>query len=129
MAMTPEIEKQLIKLAETMPYSILTVKDVYYNVGSLEKTKEILFNALKYNVDPAELIWRYKKIDVDLSSRIIKKCFIDKLKKIHRAWNVKIFYISIKKKENCIFSRRYEHRGKIFFEYSVLLRIFGREII
>jgi len=114
MAMTPEIEKQLIKLAETMPYSILTVKDVYYNVGSLEKTKEILFNALKYNVDPAELIWRYKKIDVDLSSRIIKKCFIDKLKKIHRAWNVKIFYISIKKKENCIFSRRYEHRGKIF---------------
>lgn len=39
------------------------------------------------------------------------------------------FYISIRKKEDCYFSRRNGYRGKILFGYSICLRVFKRVVI
>jgi hypothetical protein len=41
----------------------------------------------------------------------------------------KKFWLSVKKKEKCLFSRRHGYIGKIIFGYSVRLRLFGRGII
>ncbi len=41
----------------------------------------------------------------------------------------KRFRLSIKKAKNCIFSRRNGYLGKIVFGYSIILRLFGKDII
>ena len=40
----------------------------------------------------------------------------------------RMFYISIKRKDKCLFSRRNGYKGKLIFGYSVLLILFGFEI-
>ena len=39
------------------------------------------------------------------------------------------FFLSIKKKGNCLFSRRNGRIGKLIFGYSILLRLFGIVIL
>lgn len=39
------------------------------------------------------------------------------------------FWLSIKKAEDCLFSRRNGYVGKIIFGYSIRLRLFGKDII
>jgi len=39
------------------------------------------------------------------------------------------FWLSIKKVEDCLFSRRNGYVGKIIFGYSIRLRLFGKDII
>lgn len=39
------------------------------------------------------------------------------------------FWLSIKKKENCLFSRRNGHEGKLIFGYSVCLKLFNKTIL
>jgi hypothetical protein len=41
----------------------------------------------------------------------------------------KPFFISIKQKERCLFSRRNGYVGKIVFGYSIVVRLFGVKII
>lgn len=43
--------------------------------------------------------------------------------------NNKPFWLSIKKAKDCLFSRRLGFQGKIIFDYSVRLRLFGIDII
>lgn len=43
--------------------------------------------------------------------------------------SVKLFWLSIRKKENCLFSRRNGYRGKIIKGYSIRLTIMGFDII
>jgi len=39
------------------------------------------------------------------------------------------FWLSIKKKENCLFSRRNGYEGKIVFGYSIRLKLFDKYLI
>lgn len=39
------------------------------------------------------------------------------------------FWLSIKKKNNCLFSRRNGYEGKLIFGYSICLRIFNKTIL
>jgi len=39
------------------------------------------------------------------------------------------FYVSIRKAEKCLFSRRCGHRGMIVRGYSMRLRLFGKDIL
>ncbi len=39
------------------------------------------------------------------------------------------FWLSIRKKDNCLFARRNGYMGKLIFGYSVRLRLFGKELI
>jgi len=41
----------------------------------------------------------------------------------------KNFWLSIKKKGDCLFGRRNGFEGKIILGYSVRLRLFGKDII
>lgn len=41
----------------------------------------------------------------------------------------KRFWLSIKHKDKCLFSRRNGYQGKIIFGYSIRLRLFGRNFI
>lgn len=41
----------------------------------------------------------------------------------------KPFWLSIKHKNKCLFSRRNGYVGKIILGYSIRLRLFGRDII
>ena len=43
--------------------------------------------------------------------------------------NNKRFWISIKKREKCLFSRRNGYVGTIILGYSVVLRLFGHNIL
>ncbi len=42
---------------------------------------------------------------------------------------IKTFWLSIRKKEKCLFSRRNGYFGKLIFGYSVCLRLFGIDIL
>ena len=44
---------------------------------------------------------------------------------INRKW----FWISIKKGNHCLFSRRNGYKGKIIYGYSICLRLFNIDII
>jgi len=39
------------------------------------------------------------------------------------------FWFSIRKAKNCLFARRNGYIGKVIFGYSVVLRLFGKDII
>ncbi len=43
--------------------------------------------------------------------------------------NKKSFWVSIRKVEKCLFSRRNGYVGKIIFGYSICIRIFGKNLI
>ena len=43
--------------------------------------------------------------------------------------NKRRFRLSVKHKDKCIFSRRHGYRGKVIFGYSIILILFGIEII
>lgn len=47
----------------------------------------------------------------------------------NKIYNYKYNWISIKKDKNCLFSRRNGYYGKIFFKYSICIRLFGINII
>ncbi len=46
----------------------------------------------------------------------------------HTMWNKKN-WISIKRAKDCFFSRRNGYQGKIFFGYSVRVRLFNYDLI
>ncbi|HAJ79615.1 MAG TPA: hypothetical protein DCO75_07570 [Fibrobacteres bacterium] len=59
-----------------------------------------------------------------------KEAIFDDLQKIIKMLTHKYpFWLSIKKKEKCLFSRRNGIVGKIIKGYSVRLRLFGIDII
>lgn len=41
----------------------------------------------------------------------------------------KPFWLSIRKAQNCLFSRRNGYFGKVIFGYSICLRLFGKDLI
>jgi hypothetical protein len=41
----------------------------------------------------------------------------------------KRFWLSIKRADDCLFSRRNGHEGMLLWGYSIRLRLFGREVI
>ena len=41
----------------------------------------------------------------------------------------KPYWVSIKRAKNCLFSRRYGHKGKLFFGWSICVRLFGYDIL
>lgn len=53
--------------------------------------------------------------------------FLDHINGAHINNEIK-FFLSIKKLDKCLFSRRLGYRGMIIGKYSVLLRLFGKNI-
>ena len=39
------------------------------------------------------------------------------------------FWISIRKAKNCLFSRRNGYRGRIILGYSIMIRLFGVDLV
>jgi hypothetical protein len=70
-----------------------------------------------------------------LSPKQKKKAFKALSKSIKRAQSLidisfgKWFYLSIRHKRSCLFSRRNVKIGNIIFNHSVIIRIFNRDII
>lgn len=57
------------------------------------------------------MTWQEKELVMELNSRNYK------------------FWLSVKHKSKCLFSRRNGLSGKLLFGYSIRLRLFGKDII
>ena len=64
---------------------------------------------------------KVKEIDEDLG-------IIDKILLSAGEPPNKPFWVSIRKKDSCLFSRRNGYRGKLILGYSVCIRLFGIDI-
>ena len=65
--------------------------------------------------DPREMIGKIKRSLTNGSQKTCSMCAI--------------FWLSIKKAKDCLFSRRNGYSGKIIFGYSIRLRLFNKNII
>ena len=48
---------------------------------------------------------------------------------MNRDYTSKTFWISIKNKDKCLFSRRNGYTGKLIGSYSIRVRLFGKDLI
>ena len=94
----------------------------FTELGQLEiiaenKTEAYALNAwIEKNVDTCNMIIKPKMIWFDTYIKM-KKC------------REKLFWLSIKKVEDCLFMRRNGFIGKIIYDYSICLRLFGINIL